>query len=173
MPNIIRNGKLAADSWSLIKAGAVPADLPDDGDLLLPLAFWLTQRDSLFARKGRLGVLVEGSDDPIIINRDLRRFDLVAINFPQFTDGRGYSLARLLRERYGYRGELRAVGDVIADNLSFLASSGFDAFALKGAPDDAALSAALRHLGDFSDAYQSSVTHPLPLFRRRLAANPA
>jgi uncharacterized protein (DUF934 family) len=126
----------------------------------------------LLARQGRLGVLIDGGDDPDALNGDLERFDLIAINFPQFTDGRGYSLARLLRERYGYRGELRAVGDVIADNLFFLASCGFDAFALKGAPDEAALSAALAHLGDFSDSYQSSVTRPQPLFRRRLAANP-
>jgi uncharacterized protein (DUF934 family) len=171
MPNIIRNGKVSADNWSPIKADAAPAELPGEGDLLLPLAFWLAHRDTLLARQGRLGVLVDGSDDPAVLGRDLQRFELIAINFPQFTDGRGYSLARLLRERYGYRGELRAVGDVIADNLFFLASCGFDAFALKDAPDDTALSAALAHLGDFSDAYQSSVTRPQPLFRRRLAAN--
>jgi uncharacterized protein (DUF934 family) len=88
------------------------------------------------------------------------------VSFPKFTDGRGFSTARLLRERYRYRGELRAVGDVLRDQLLFLARCGFDAFALRADQDpDAALAA----FEDFTEAYQGGTDQPLPLFRRRLA----
>ena len=86
------------------------------------------------------------------------------VNFPQFTDGRGYSIARLLRERYGWRGELRAIGDVLRDQLFYLSRCGFDAFALR---DDQDPHAALTAFDDFSEAYQASVERPQPLFRRR------
>jgi len=81
-------------------------------------------------------------------------------------DGRGYSIARLLRERYGWRGELRAIGDVLRDQLFYLTRCGFDAFELRAGQD---AQAALTALADFSEAYQSSVERPQPLFRRRVA----
>jgi uncharacterized protein (DUF934 family) len=88
----------------------------------------------------------------------------VEVSFPSATDGRGYSIARLLRERHGYGGELRAVGDVKRDQLFNLARCGFDAFLLlKDEDADGALGA----FDDFSEAYQASVERPLPLFRRR------
>ncbi|HEY6240935.1 MAG TPA: DUF934 domain-containing protein, partial [Burkholderiales bacterium] len=94
-------------------------------------------------------------------------FPLIAVNFPKFGDGRGYSIARLLRERYGFRGELRAIGDVLHDHLFFMEQCGFDAFALR---EDQDAQEALSVFGTFSDAYQTSVQRPVPLFRRRLAA---
>jgi uncharacterized protein (DUF934 family) len=99
----------------------------------------------------------------------MRHFALVAVNFPQFTDGRGYSSARLLRERYGWRGELRAIGDVFRDQLFYLARCGFDAFALRQGED---AQAALAAFDDFSDAYQTAADRPLPLFRRRFLNSP-
>jgi uncharacterized protein (DUF934 family) len=92
---------------------------------------------------------------------------MIAVNFPQFADGRGYSIARLLRERYQWRGELRAIGDVLRDQLFYLSSCGFDAFELRAGQDPRA---ALAAFNDFSDAYQSSVERPQPLFRRRSGA---
>jgi uncharacterized protein (DUF934 family) len=107
---------------------------------------------------------LEPHEDPAAVADRLGRTLRVEVNFPKFTDGRGYSIARLLRERYGYRGELRAVGDVQRDQLFYLARVGFDAFLLREGEDaDAALAA----LEDFSEAYQASVERPLPLFRRR------
>jgi len=94
------------------------------------------------------------------------QFGVIAVHFADFTDGRGYSLARNLRERHGFRGELRAVGDVRRDQLYYLAACGFDAFVLRDGED---AHAALAALEDFSDAYQSSVARPNPLFRRRLS----
>ena len=110
--------------------------------------------------------LLEPGDDPAALAASLERLTVVAVNFPKFGDGRGYSLARLLRERYGYRGELRAVGQVARDNLYFMAQCGFDAFELRAGEDP---QEALAAFNDFSEAYQASVARPLPLFRRRRA----
>ena len=95
------------------------------------------------------------------------RLELIAVNFARFSDGRGYSLARLLRGRYGYRGELRAVGDVLLDQLFYLMRVGFDAYALRDDQDPLAAGAALR---TFSASYQAGADQPLPLFRQRRAA---
>ena len=173
MARIIRNGRVVTDNWSPVDAaeGALPAALPcnlPDGDLLLPLAVWLGHRDALIALRKktgvRLGLRVESHDDPETFAADLGEFALIAVHFAQFTDGRGYSLARLLRERHGYRRELRAVGDVLRDNLFYLSRCGFDAFALANAAN---LDTDLASLRDFSDGYQASVERPQPLFRRR------
>jgi uncharacterized protein (DUF934 family) len=107
---------------------------------------------------------LEPHEDPAAIADRLGAAARVEVNFPKFADGRGYSIARLLRERHGYKGELRAVGDVQRDQLFYLSRVGFDAFLLRDGED---AEGALAALGDFSDAYQASVERPLPLFRRR------
>jgi uncharacterized protein (DUF934 family) len=168
MAVIIRQRQVVADNWQLLKpAAAGGVAIPATGDVIVPLGLWREQRAVLLAREGRLGVWLDGPDDPALIARDLRHFDLIAVNFPQFTDGRGYSIGRLLRERYGWRGELRATGDVLRDQLFYLARCGFDAFALREGQD---AQAALASFDDFSDGYQTSVERPQPLFRRRGAA---
>ncbi len=166
MATIIRHRKIVSDSWQLLK----PADdgsalqLPSSGDIIVPLAVWLAQRAELLLHPGRLGAWLAGDDEPALIAEDFNILGVVAVNFTQFTDGRGYSLGRLLRDRYGWRGELRAVGDVQRDQLFYLAGCGFDAFALR---EDQDIHAALSAFGDFSEIYQSSAARPLPLFRRR------
>ena len=89
---------------------------------------------------------------------------MIAVNFPAFTDGRGFSSARALRARYGYKGEIRAIGDVLRDQLFFMRRCGFDAYAIRAdrSPEDA-----LASLTTSDDFYQTSVEQPLPLFRRR------
>ena len=99
-----------------------------------------------------------------LVAPDLKHFALVAVDFPHFTDGRGCSIARLLRERHGWTGELRAVGYVIRDVIFYFSRCGFDAFDLRPGED---AQAALSAFGDFSEAYQTSVERPQPLFRRR------
>ena len=141
MANIIRLRKTAA--------------LPES-EAPVPLALW----------NGERALLLGPADDPAAIAEHLGEIDVVAIDFPQFTDGRGYSIARLLRERYGYMGEIRAVGEVLRDNLFYLSRCGFDSFALS---DESTAEEALAHLSTFSDAYQASVERPQPLFRRRAA----
>lgn len=169
MATIIKNRQLRDDSWQLLEAtadGRVPA-IPLEGDVIVPLALWTAGREALLARQGRVGVWLQGSEDPELIAADLAHLPLVAIHFPKLVDGRGYSTARVLRERHGYRGELRAIGDVQRDQLLFLARCGFDAFALKPGAD---LQAALSAFSEFSETYQASVDSPLPLFRRRAIA---
>lgn len=107
---------------------------------------------------------LEPDDDPAAVANRLATAARVEVSFPKFTDGRGYSIARLLRERYGYRGELRAVGDVQRDQLFYLFRVGFDAFLLRDGEEAAA---ALAALADFGEAYQAAVDRPQPLFRRR------
>jgi uncharacterized protein (DUF934 family) len=107
---------------------------------------------------------LEPADDPAALAGRLAAAARVEVNFPSFTDGRGYSLARLLRERHGYQGELRAVGDVQRDQLFYLQRCGFDAFLLREGED---AGEALGAFHDFSEAYQASVERPEPLFRRR------
>ena len=131
--------------------------------VLLTLAQWKAEPERWRAHAGPVGVLLGPADEPAEIAPDLERLALVAVEFPVFTDGRGFSIARLLRQRYGWRGELRAVGDVLRDALFYMARCGFDTFALADGVDvDAALSA----FADFHDAYQAAVDRDA-LFARR------
>jgi len=169
MALIVHNGKIAIDSWQLrdtaeTRDSATAADLDKTAGTLVPLPLWLQRRESLKSTRSRLGILLQGNDDPACIVSDLTHIELIAVNIARFTDGRGYSVARLLRGRYGYRGELRAVGDIVQDQLYYLMRVGFDAFALRDDQDPQAAAAAL---SAFSVSYQSSSDEPLPLFRRR------
>jgi len=167
MPQLIKRGALAVDPFTLVRDAA--AELPS-GPVIVPLAVWIAQRETLAAR-GDVGVWLTPADDPSALAADVGRLPVVAVDFPQFTDGRGYSSARLLRERYGYAGELRAIGDIQRDQLAYLAQCGFDALALR---DDKNAADALAGLADFTDGYQ--LTHlRTPWFRRRpdgVAARP-
>lgn len=166
MATLIKERRISADSWQLLKPdpdGGQPG-VPAAGDVVVPLALWRARREELIARPGKLGVWLQSNEGPESIAADLERFALVAVNFAKFGDGRGYSSARLLRERYCFKGELRAVGEVLRDQLLFLEQCGFDAYALR---DDQDAEDALRAFDDFSEAYQASVTQPVPLFRRR------
>jgi uncharacterized protein (DUF934 family) len=107
---------------------------------------------------------LEPTDDPALAS--LEGVSRIDVNFPKFGDGRGYSIGRLLRERYGYRGELRAVGHITRDLLFYMESCGFDAFELREGEDP---HEALAGFEDFSESYQASVARPIPLFRRRTA----
>ena len=164
--HIILDKQIAADTWTHVAEGA---PLPATGNLIVPLAFWITERAALSNRIGKTGVWLKGPDDPTQITavRELVKLPLIAIEFAQFTDGRGFSIGRLLRERYGFNGELRAFGEVFRDTLPYLARCGFNAFVLK---EGKSLEDALNAFNDFSDAYQNAVDQPVPHYRRRLAA---
>ncbi|HYG54878.1 MAG TPA: DUF934 domain-containing protein [Burkholderiales bacterium] len=111
-------------------------------------------------------VRLEPGDDPAAVAHELAAASRVEVNFPKFGDGRGYSIGVLLRTRYGYKGELRAVGMLTRDHLMFLESCGFDAFELREGED---LHAALAAFDTFGEVYQATVKEPQPLFRRRVA----
>ena len=109
-------------------------------------------------------LVLEPTDDPALVAGAVGIAGVIAINFPKFGDGRGYSIARLLRERYGYKGELRAVGEVARDHLHAMAQCGFDAFQLREGENPQEV---LEAFGDFSEQYQATAAQPQPLFRRR------
>lgn len=137
---------------------------------LVPLPLWNAHREPLveavWPGSGRIGVLLEPSDDPDALAGDLARIAMIAIRFPSFTDGRGYSSARRLREQHRWSGPLMAVGDVLRDQLLLLERCGFDSFWLRADQD---VDAALTAFGDFSEHYQSVVDRA-PLFARRTPA---
>jgi uncharacterized protein (DUF934 family) len=109
-------------------------------------------------------IRLEPADDPAKVAGELAGVARVEVNFPKFGDGRGFTIGRLLRERHGYKGELRAVGQITRDHLFYLESCGFDAFELREGED---AEEAIAAFGDFSESYQTSPARPLPLFRRR------
>lgn len=170
MATLIKNKRIAPDSWQLLKPaadGGLPG-LPLTGDWIVPLAVWQEQRTQLIQRQGRNGVLLENTDDPRVLAEDFDQLALIAVRFPKFTDGRGYSIARLLR-RLGWKGELRAVGDVLRDQLFYMARCGFDAFALR---DDQDPQVALTAFGDFSLSYQPAIDDGARLGAQRPARAP-
>jgi len=170
MAKIIKSGSVQNDEWKVLQLaeGETPecAKLPV-GPLLVPLAVWRARRACLIAREYEhgwpLGVWLAASEGPEEIAEDLDDFTVIGVEFSKFTDGRGYSTARLLRERYGYDGELRAIGDVMRDQLFYLRRVGFDAFAVRNDKD---IDAALAGLHDFTAAYQSAADPGLRLYRR-------
>lgn len=175
MAQLIKNGaEQRADDWQFFTPaeGEAPETLtlpavPASGGVVFPLAVWLARKAEIIASYPRIGLLMAGHEPVEAIADEVSRFALIAIHFPKFVDGRGYSAASLLRRRHGYTGELRAVGEVLHDQLFFMRRVGFDAFALK---DDKSVAYALAHgFTTFSNRYQASTDEALPLFRRRTA----
>ena len=168
MAQLIRNGTVAVDTWKILEIAA--GDTPESvtlpaGDILFPLAVWRARRNEIISCHKRIGLLLQPDERVEDVAADLEYFVVIAVAFPKFVDGRGYSTASLLRQRYQYQGELRAVGDVLHDQLFFMQRVGFDSYALKD--DKNALYAIEAGFSPFSDAYQTSTTEPQPYFRRR------
>lgn len=165
MPAIIKDGVIVEDGWVRLAEEQIEQDgLPADGDLIVPLSVWKSQRDAIAARNGRTAVCLAPGDEPAEIADDLAALPLVAIYFPAFRDGRGYSYARELRTRYRYEGEIRAVGDVLRDQLFYMQRVGFNAFQIRADRD---IHDALQGLTVFSVTYQGDVQDPRPIYRRR------
>lgn len=142
--------------------GSLPTIEPKDGHSFAPLATWI---ETAPAARGR-SVQLAPTDDPAVLADCLGNLDAIAIEFPKPTDGRGYSIAVLVR-RLGWRGELRAIGAVAQDQIAFMARCGFDAFDLRDGEDAGACVAAF---GEITVRYQGAADHQLPLFRRRREA---
>lgn len=166
MQQIIKNGALTDETWHLLPADTTLEGLSNSDDLIVPLQLWLDHAHALKARDGGLGVWLQSDQEVEAIAEDLEHFQVIALNFPVFSDGRHYSSARLLRDRYGYKGEVRAIGDVLRDQLFFMQRCGFDAFVVR---EDRSAEDALQSLKDFSETYQAATDQPQPLFRRRQA----
>lgn len=176
MAKIIKQGQVHTDDWHILRLSAED-NLEDlnslalpGGPLLIPQPLWLAHRAEFSARLAAgeaLGIWLAPTDEPADIAADVQRFAVIGVDFPKFVDGRGYSIARLLRSRYGYQGELRAIGDVQRDQLFYMRRVGFDAFALRADHD---IHAALRSLQDFTGAYQHAWDQGLQLRRKFITA---
>ncbi|MDA7088576.1 DUF934 domain-containing protein [Pseudomonas sp. SA3-5] len=164
MQRIIKNGQVVDESWHLLPKDTTLDGLSNCDDLIVPLALWVEHPSALKARDGGLGVWLDAGEEIEEIADQLDNFQVIALNFPAFTDGRHCSSAYLLRTRYGYKGEVRAIGDVLRDQLFALKRCGFDAFALR---EDKDPQDALKAFEEFSEVYQASSDQPQPLFRRR------
>ena len=127
---VVRNGKVVDDAWVSI---ADDAAVPDGKSAIVSLARWHNERVALGPRGAPLGVRLRSGESATEIAADLGHFALVVLEFPKFNDGRGFSAARLLRERYRFTGEIRAAGHLIRDQLQFLARCGVDSL---DAPDE-------------------------------------
>ncbi|NVM78642.1 uncharacterized protein (DUF934 family) [Duganella sp. SG902] len=176
---IIKGREVVEDDWQVLRLaepvdGAPPHDpatvsVPA-GKFIVPLSLWLVQREVLAARTaaGEIAVWIASDERPETLKGLLDQFPLIAVDFPKFTDGRGYSIAYNLRTRLGWTGELRAIGDVLRDQLFSMRRVGFDAYSVRADRDP---HDALKGLSDFSETYQASVDQKVPLFRRH--ARPA
>ncbi|AJP49011.1 hypothetical protein PG1C_12410 [Rugosibacter aromaticivorans] len=169
---LIKDRQLVDDHWQVVSLSdeataddAAALHVPA-GSVLIPAPVWLAQRDALLARSDEIAVSLAPTFAVEDLADDVQRFAMIAVEFPKFTNGRGYSTARLLRERYGFRGELRAVGNIGRDQLFYLFRVGFNAFLI---PQGQNAEEALQSLNDFPEVYQGAVDQPLPLFRRRTA----
>jgi uncharacterized protein (DUF934 family) len=159
---LVKGGKITEDPFVHVADGAEP---PAEGSVLVPAARFLENPEVLFARSGRVGAIWPNNRDIDDLVPHLDRLGAVALVFPTFRDGRAYSQARLLRERYLYRGELRATGQVLRDQFVFMLRAGFDAFDVKKAADAGAFAQTVQRYSVF---YQPTGDGRITALHRRM-----
>jgi uncharacterized protein (DUF934 family) len=146
---LIKNNALVDDSYVSV---ADDAAMPANGTLV-SLSRFRKDRESLLTRNAPLGVRLKSDESPEPLGDDVHRLSVVAIEFPKFRDGRGFSWARMLRTRLGYKGEIRATGTYLYDQIAFMRRVGIDAFEVR---ENLTLGEFRRALGEMTDAYQPS-----------------
>ncbi len=145
---LLKEGEIVADPWVAVDDDAdIPAAIP----IIVSQERWLARANELAGRNAPIGIRLKSHQAPSTIADDLHRFSLVALEFPHFKDGRAYSYARILRERYGFEGEIRAVGNVLRDQHLFMIRCGFDAFEVRDGENPAEWR---KHAEAFSVFYQ-------------------
>ena len=166
--NLIKDNQIIDNAWQIIAKDADSADVKfsiDDasGHLLLPLALWLEHAEQLKNSK-TIGVWLDSDESPEPLETLCESIPVIGINFPVFADGRGYSYARTLRDYYNYSGDLRAIGDVLHDQMYFYKRCGFSSYLIR---EDANAEKALAGLNDFSANYQAGSDEGKPIFHKR------
>lgn len=166
MPKLIKDAVLIDNPWLLVaKDSSLGQTLENTGaHLLVPLQLWLENKAILLESDKQIAVWLDSDENAEMIADDLNQLTLVALNFPTFMDGRAYSTAGIIRQQYQFKGELRAIGNVLRDQLSYMTRCGFDSFDVS---DEVKIEDALAGFTDFKDNYQSNINQPEPLFRRR------
>lgn len=161
---LLKDGKEITDIWVFVDD---EAELSPGGCFTVSLGRFLSEHDMLLARNEDVGVRLGPADDPDLLKPFLDKLNLVEVEFPKYTDGRGYSIANLLRRRLGYEGEMRAVGQVLRDQLGFMVRAGFDQIAFEADGAEAKYAEAVR---EFSDVYQANADGRATIFERRHGA---
>ncbi len=160
---LLKDGGVSTDNWVLLADGD---ELPLEKPVIVSFERWQAEQATLKGRNAPLGVRLAAGQSPELIAADLERFDQISLEFPRFGDGRAYSSARMLREQYDYRGEIRAVGDVLVDQFQFMIRVGFDAFEVPDGKDPQAYLDALEKITIF---YQRTADARSPVARQRHA----
>lgn len=164
---LLKDGAFADDSWVQVADGA---EIPGDGPVYVSLKRWRAERDELMARGTQIGIRLTSEQTPGQIEDDLRHFGLVALDFPAFTDGRSYSNARRLRDRFNYQGEVRAIGDILRDQYWQLSRCGFDSIVVKEGETLEGWKAAVSAITTPYQAASDGAETVLSLRQRRMAA---
>ena len=159
---LVKHGKITNDALVHL---ADDAEIPGDGAILITAARFLEDAEGLSRRVGRTGVIWPNNRDVDDLVPYLDRLAVIALVFPTFRDGRAYSQARLLRERHGFKGELRATGQVLRDQFVFMLRAGFDAFEVKKDSDAAAFAATTKRYSVF---YQPTGDGRVTALNRRM-----
>lgn len=161
---ILRQRELIEDDWTLIEEERAAGAWAAGGKLIVTLARWRSEREALLAAHAAVGVLVPNTADIEAVYPEIDDRPLIALQFPTFSDGRALSQAVVLRRRVGFRGELRAVGDVIRDLVFWLGRCGFDSIVPR---QDQSLEACKEALEELSVAYQAAADDHTPVWVRR------
>jgi uncharacterized protein (DUF934 family) len=165
MREIIKDKAVVNDDWTVLRLNKEESPetfVVPSGKFLIPLKVWLAQQQTL-QDCHPLGIWLGSDENPAALKDVITKFSVIAVDFPKFTDGRGYSIAYQLRSQLGYTGELRAIGDVLRDQLFYMQRVGFNAFEVRAERN---IHDALKGLSDFSQTYQTAWDQKFPLFRR-------
>jgi uncharacterized protein (DUF934 family) len=166
MPKLTKHGELLADSWQVVAKDSTPTPAELSAGQWLVHIKWYLDNQSELTSHDNIGVWLDSDDEAENVASLVSQMAVIGINFPVFTDGRGFSIGRTIRERYKFSGELRAIGNFMQDQLFYLKRCGFDTFVVDDNADVGSMATSLK---DFSDFYQTAVDQPVPLFRRRQA----
>ncbi len=166
MSKLIKDGELIPNRWTILREASGPEVLKAllGKNLIVPLKFWKSYQTEIGNFAGNVAIWLNSNESVADIASQLHSLPLIALNYPLFSDGRSYSNARALRQQYEYKGEVRAIGDVLRDQLFYMSRCGFNSFDLRPDQDETLCLQAFR---DFKTSYAATITEPLPLFQRR------
>ena len=158
---LLKDGRVVDDIWAFFEDGH---ELSPGGCISVSLARFLSEHDQLLARNRSIGVRLQNTDDPKLLEPFLDQLHMIELQFPKYTDGRAFSQAQLLRRRYGYKGEIRATGQVLRDQLRLMIRSGFDAMIIDQADAEAVYDISAH---EFSEFYQAASDTSDTIFMKR------
>lgn len=158
---LLKDGKVVDDVWAFVEDGH---ELSPGGCIIVSLGRFLSEHDQLLARNRSIGVRLANTDDPALLVPFLDQLHLIELQFPKYTDGRAFSQSQLLRRRYGYKGEIRATGQVLRDQLRLMIRSGFDAIVIDEANAEGVYDFSAH---EFSEFYQAASDTSDTIFVKR------